>query len=314
MFDTRWDAGLDDAQLAAVTHGEEPLVILAGAGTGKTRTLTSRVAHLLERGTPPERILLLTFTRRAADDMLARASLLCADREGARRVWGGTFHAVAHRLVAEHAAQLGLNEVSVIDPGDAADLLDLLRDDHGLTNDTGTEQGRLPRASTLADIYSRSVNTGRPARDVIIADYPWCEPHTSQIMLLLKDFVARKRARGLMDFDDLLLAWRALLSQPVISERLVGRWDHVLVDEYQDVNQIQVDIVSGLRPDGRGLTVVGDDAQAVYGFAAPPAVTCWTWRRRTPTRQSCGWSATSVPVSRCSTWPMSSGPMRATGG
>jgi DNA helicase-2/ATP-dependent DNA helicase PcrA len=268
MFDTRWDAGLDDAQLAAVTHGVEPLVILAGAGTGKTRTLTSRVAHLLERGTPPERILLLTFTRRAADDMLARASVLCADREGARRVWGGTFHAVAHRLVAEHASQLGLAEVSIIDPGDAADLLDLLRDDHGLTNEPGAdrERSRLPRASTLADIYSRAVNTGRPARDVIIADFPWCEPHSEQIMLLLKDFVARKRARGLMDFDDLLLAWRALLSQPVISERLVGRWDHVLVDEYQDVNQIQVDIVTGLRPEGHGLTVVGDDAQAVYGF------------------------------------------------
>ncbi len=267
MFDTRWDAGLDDAQLAAVTHGASPLVILAGAGTGKTRTLTSRVAQLLERGTPPERLLLLTFTRRAAEDMLARASVLCADREAARRVWGGTFHAVAHRLVAEHAAQLGLSEVSVIDPGDAADLLDMLRDDHGLTSESGAgERSRLPRAATLADIYSRSVNTGRPARDVITADYPWCEPHTEQIMLLLKDFVARKRARGLMDFDDLLLAWRALLAQPVISERLVGRWDHVLVDEYQDVNQIQVDIVSALRRDGRGLTVVGDDAQAVYGF------------------------------------------------
>ena len=268
MFDTRWDAGLDDAQLAAVTQAEAPLVILAGAGTGKTRTLTSRVAHLLERGTPPERILLLTFTRRAAEDMLGRAASLCADRDADRRVWGGTFHAVAHRLVAEHAEQLGLSEVSVIDPGDVTDLLDLLRDDHGLTQgeDRDTRVGRLPRAGALADIYSRSVNTGRSAREIITADFPWCEPHTEQIMLLLKDFVTRKRARGLLDFDDLLLAWRALLAQPVICERLVGRWDHVLVDEYQDVNQIQVDIVSGLRPAGRGLTVVGDDAQAVYGF------------------------------------------------
>ncbi len=273
MFDSRWDAGLDEAQLAAVTHGQAPLVILAGAGTGKTRTLTSRVAHLIEGGTAPERILLLTFTRRAAEDMLARAALLCPDRDAARRVWGGTFHAVAHRLIAEHAEQLGLSEVSVIDPGDASDLLDLLRDDHGLTGasqdgsaERPGEGGRLPRAATLADIYSRSVNTGRPARDVITSDYPWCEPHAEQIMLLLKDFVARKRARGLLDFDDLLLAWRALLSQPVVAERLTGRWDHVLVDEYQDVNQIQVDIVQALRPAGRGLTVVGDDAQAVYGF------------------------------------------------
>jgi DNA helicase II / ATP-dependent DNA helicase PcrA len=269
MFDSRWDAGLDDAQLAAATHGDTPLVILAGAGTGKTRTLTSRVAHLVERGVAPERILLLTFTRRAAEDMLARAAALCGERDAARRVWGGTFHAVAHRLVAEHAEQLGLSEVSIIDPGDVTDLLDLMRDDHGLTNsaDSGArDTGRLPRAATLADIYSRSVNTGRPARDVIEADYPWCDRHADQIMSLLKDFVARKRARGLMDFDDLLLAWRALLSQPVISERLTTRWEHVLVDEYQDVNQIQVDIVSGLCPAGRGLTVVGDDAQAVYGF------------------------------------------------
>src|ERR1700712_1895827 len=132
MFDTRWDAGLDDAQLTAVTHGREPLVVLAGAGTGKTRTLTSRVAHLLERGVAPERILLLTCTRRAAEDMLARAAALCADRDAARRVWGGTFHAVAHRLVAEHAQQLGFAQISVIDPGDATDLIDLLRDDHGL--------------------------------------------------------------------------------------------------------------------------------------------------------------------------------------
>ncbi|MGX7681791.1 ATP-dependent helicase [Jatrophihabitans sp. DSM 45814] len=272
MFDLRWDSGLDDAQLAAATHADTPLVILAGAGTGKTRTLTSRVASLLERGTPPERILLLTFTRRAAEDMLARAASLCADRDAARRVWGGTFHAVAHRLISEYSAQLGLSEVSIIDPGDVADLLDLLRDEHGLTA-SSPDQGeirrvsvRMPRAATLADIYSRSVNTARPARDVITTDYPWCEPHAEQIMLLLKDFVARKRARGMMDFDDLLLAWRALLAQPAIAELLIDRWDHVLVDEYQDVNQIQVDIVTGLRPAGKGLTVVGDDAQAVYGF------------------------------------------------
>jgi DNA helicase-2/ATP-dependent DNA helicase PcrA len=275
MFDSRWDAGLDDAQLAAVTHGVGPLVILAGAGTGKTRTLTSRVAHLLERGTAPERILLLTFTRRAAEDMLARAAALCADRDAARRVWGGTFHAVAHRLVAEHAQQLGFAQISVIDPGDATDLIDLLRDDHGLTgSEPGDGRGgagrraggRMPRAATIADIYSRAVNNGRPAREVITSDFPWCEPHADQILLLLKDFVARKRSGGLLDFDDLLLGWRALLAQPVLAQRLAQRWDHVLVDEYQDVNQIQVDIVAGLRPGGRGLTVVGDDAQAVYGF------------------------------------------------
>jgi DNA helicase-2/ATP-dependent DNA helicase PcrA len=269
MFESRWDAGLDDAQLAAVTHGHGPLIVVAGAGTGKTRTLTSRVAHLLERGVAPERLLLLTFTRRAAEDMLARASVLCSDQQSARRVWGGTFHAVAHRLVAEHASQLGLSQVSVIDPADVADLIDLLRDDHGLTKDPDrkrADEGRLPRAATIADIYSRAVNTGRSAREIITTQYPWCDPHADRIMLLLKDFVDRKRARGLLDFDDLLLTWRALLAEPATQRQLVGRWDHVLVDEYQDVNQIQVDIVHQLRPTGRGLTVVGDDAQAVYGF------------------------------------------------
>jgi DNA helicase-2/ATP-dependent DNA helicase PcrA len=150
MFDARWDDGLDDQQLAAVTHGSDPLVVLAGAGTGKTRVLTSRVAHLLERGTRPERILLLTFTRRAAEEMLARAATICGEGGLARRIWGGTFHAVAHRLIGEHKDTLGLPEVSVIDPGDVTDLMDLLRDEYGLAAaDSGS---RRPRPSTLADI------------------------------------------------------------------------------------------------------------------------------------------------------------------
>jgi DNA helicase II / ATP-dependent DNA helicase PcrA len=262
VFGSEWADGLDDAQRAAVIHGAEPLIVLAGAGTGKTRVLTSRVASLIERGAPAERILLLTFTRRAAADMTARAAQLGPDRAAASRVWGGTFHAVAHRLVAEHAEQLGLAAVSVLDAGDVVDLLDLIRDEHGLT---GTET-RLPSGQTLADVYTRAVNNNRPVRAVLATDFPawaWC---ADQIVSVLGAFVARKRARGLLDFDDLLLAWRQLLADPVIGARLRARWDHVLVDEYQDVNQIQVDIVTGLRPDGAGLTVVGDDAQAVYGF------------------------------------------------
>ncbi len=259
-----WAAGLDDTQLQAAVHGDGPLIIVAGAGTGKTRTLTSRVAALLERGAAPERLLLLTFTRRAAEEMLNRASALCGARDAARRMWGGTFHAVAHRLITEHSAALGLTAVTVLDPGDVVDLVDLLRDEHGLTAASGA--ARVPRAATIADVYTRSVNTGRPARDVIASDFPWTEPHTDAVLGVLKAYVARKRQRGLLDFDDLLLYWRSLLNQPAIAERLQRRWDHVLVDEYQDVNRVQVDIVTGLRPGGRGLTVVGDDAQAVYGF------------------------------------------------
>ena len=263
MFEARWDEELDEAQLAAVTHGDGPLIVVAGAGTGKTRTLVSRVAALIDRGVDPERILLLTFTRRAADEMLARAAAICTRRDAARKLWGGTFHAIAYRLVAAHAEALGqATSLSVLDQGDAADLMDLLRHEHGLT---GGGQ-RFPRGETLLDIYSRSVNTAQPARDVIAEHFPWCDPHTAAILDLFRAYVARKRAQSLLDFDDLLLGWRALLADPTLGPAMAQRWDHVLVDEYQDVNQIQVDIVNLLCPGGVGLTVVGDDAQAVYGF------------------------------------------------
>jgi DNA helicase II / ATP-dependent DNA helicase PcrA len=263
VVESTWDAGLDDAQLAAATHGDGPLVVVAGAGTGKTRTLVARVAALVDRGVAPERILLLTFTRRAADEMLARAGATCDRRDASRKLTGGTFHAVGYRVVAAHAQTLGLAaEPSVLDTSDARDLIDLLRSEAGLS---GTGQ-RMPRAETLLDIYSRAVNTATSPRDVITGQFPWCEPHTDSILELFRGYVARKRARSLLDFDDLLLCWRALLLDPALGAALASRYDHVLVDEYQDVNQVQVDIVRMLRPDGIGLTVVGDDAQAIYGF------------------------------------------------
>jgi DNA helicase-2/ATP-dependent DNA helicase PcrA len=263
VFEAEWDAGLDDAQLAAVAHTDGPLVILAGAGTGKTRTLTARVARLLAQGADPSRVLLLTFTRRAAADMLARAGALCGHRRAAARLWGGTFHAVAHRLVTEYAETLNLpQQFSVLDQADAADLMDLLRHEYGL----GGTGARFPRADTLVDAYSRAVNTGRPARELIAAEFPWCHPHVEQILDLFRGYMVRKRADGLLDFDDLLLAWRSLLRDPVVGPALAARWDHVLVDEYQDVNQVQVNIVRLLCPEGTGLSVVGDDAQAIYGF------------------------------------------------
>ena len=267
MTDVDYVADLDDAQREAVEHDAGPLVVAAGAGTGKTRTLTARVARLIDSGVAPERILLLTFTRRAAAAMTSRAAALCSDPSVTQRMWSGTFHAVAHRLVAEHTQHLGLEDVTVLDPGDVTDLIDLLREEHGLT---GTSN-RLPTSQSLADIYSRAVNTGVPTRTVMSDQFPWCLDHADAINALLKSYVERKRARGLLDFDDLLLYWRALLADPSVGDRLRARWDWVLVDEYQDVNQIQVDIVRLLRPDGVGLTVVGDDAQAVYGFRGATA-------------------------------------------
>ena len=269
MFDSvgSWDEGLDAAQLSVATHADAPLVVIAGAGTGKTRALTSRVACLLDRGVQPDRILLLTFTRRAADDMLERATRLVRIR-GASRPFGGTFHAVAHTYIGICAEALGLSEgFSVLDPSEACDLIDLMRAEHGLS---GTEV-RLPRSSTLVDIHSRCVNRNQRLSQVVAAEYPWCEPHVKAIASLFRAFGARKRKAGLLDFDDLLLLWRALLRHDILGPDLAGRFDYVLVDEYQDVNALQVDIVRALAPEGKGLTVVGDEAQAIYGFRGADA-------------------------------------------
>ena len=264
MFDrpATWDEGLDDLQLEAATHDDGPLVVTAGAGTGKTRVLTARVACLLDRGVIPQGILLLTFTRRAAEEMVARAADLVALR-GNERPQGGTFHAVAHRHVAAYSDLLGLpHGFGVLDPAGACDLMDLIRGDHGLSGATT----RFPRTATLVEIYSRCINNDRILSDLLASEYPWCEPHQEAITGLFKEFTRRKHQSALLDFDDLLLSWRALLEHPALGAQIAARFSFVLVDEYQDVNDLQVDIVRCLAPHGRGLTVVGDQAQAIYGF------------------------------------------------
>jgi len=252
---------LNADQLRAATHQGGPLLILAGAGTGKTGTLVARAAWLREQGVQPSRILLLTFTRRAADDMLARAEP--PSGSAAERIFGGTFHAVAHRIIRANAEAFALpTEFSVIDPADVADVMDTLRDANGLV---GTGR-RTPRAATCAEIYARCVATCSQLADVVAADYPWCVPFTEQLAGLFTAFVGYKRRHGLVDFDDLLLLWRAALADASAGPALRGLFDAVLVDEYQDVNAVQAEIVRLLRPDGTGLTCVGDDAQAIYAF------------------------------------------------
>jgi DNA helicase-2/ATP-dependent DNA helicase PcrA len=279
--------GLNEQQRRAVTHLGGPLLVLAGAGTGKTRTLVARAAWLRgDQGVPASRILLLTFTRRAASDMLARAA---AGSGGSERICGGTFHAIAHKIIRQHAESFSLPpQFTILDPGDTVDILDVLRADHGLadaglagtglagtglagTGLAGTGQ-RTPRAAACADIYTRCVNTGRPVSEVVTASFPWCKPFTGQLADLFRAYTARKRARHLLDFDDLLLLWQAALADPVAGPVLRGMFDAVLVDEYQDVNAVQASIVRLLQPDGKQLTCVGDDAQAIYGFrGANPA-------------------------------------------
>jgi len=254
---------LNEEQRWAATYQGGPLLILAGAGTGKTGTLVARAAWLRDQGMQPSRILLLTFTRRAADDMLARAQP--PDASPAERIFGGTFHAIAHRIIRAHAEAFALPpEFTVLDPADVADVMDTLRDANGLV---GTAAGRrTPRAAICADIYTRCVSTGALLGAVAAASYPWCEPLTAQLAGLFTDYVRYKRRHGLVDFDDLLLMWRAALADEGAGPALRGLYDAVLVDEYQDVNAVQADIVRLLRPDGGGLTCVGDDAQAIYAF------------------------------------------------
>ena len=241
--------------------------MLAGAGTGKTGTLVARAAWLRAQGVQASRILLLTFTRRAADDILARVvpQAVTADE----RICGGTFHAIAHRIIRAHAESFSLPPAfSVIDPADVADVLDTLRADHDLV----ATRRRAPRAAVCADVYTRCVNTHTSVADVVRSHFPWCADFTGQLSGLFRDYVAHKRRHGLVDFDDLLLLWRAALADAAAGPVLRELFDAVLVDEYQDVNAVQAGIVRLLAPDGRGLTCVGDDAQAVYGFrGADPA-------------------------------------------
>jgi DNA helicase II / ATP-dependent DNA helicase PcrA len=254
---------LNAQQREAATHGRGPLLVVAGAGTGKTRTLACRVAWLLGEGTPPERILLLTFSRRAAREMLHRTDLARGERDG-RRVWGGTFHAVANRLLRQHGRSLGLSpDFTVMDQADGADMLNLLRDELGLA----TRDRRFPRKETLIAIYSRSVNAGQSLGEVLSHHFPWCADEREDIAQLFRRYVIRKREQHVLDYDDLLLYWAALLRSSA-GTRVAEAFDHVLVDEYQDTNERQAEILRLLAVPTKSLMVVGDDAQAIYSFRA----------------------------------------------
>ncbi len=272
-------ARLNPRQREAATHGQRaacgafqsgPLLIIAGAGTGKTSTLAHRVAHLVLQGTEAERILLLTFTRRAALEMTRRAQRIAGETTKAVRLpWSGTFHSVANRLLRRHARRIfvpgGLEErFSVLDRGDAADLLDLVRHDLGYSK----LEKRFPRKDTCLAIYSHRVNTQGTLQDTLASTFPWCAEWEAELKALFRGYVERKLAHQALDYDDLLLYWHAMLEDEAFARELSAAWDHVLVDEYQDTNVLQAQILQRLRPTGEGLTVVGDDAQAIYSFRA----------------------------------------------
>ena len=254
---------LNADQRAAATHADGPVLIIAGAGTGKTRTLAARVAHLIEDGTPPDRILLLTFTRRAASEMLRRVS---GSLEGvdATAVWGGTFHAMGHRLLRTYGSAVGLDEgFTVLDRSDTESLFGMVRSDLG----HGRSRTRFPRKETVASIYSRVVNAQEPLTEVLERRFPWCAAHGEALGTIFTEYTNRKRSANVIDYDDLLVFWRALMASPAGSS-VRAAFDHVLVDEYQDTNRIQADILVDLAGVDGNLTVVGDDAQSIYSFRA----------------------------------------------
>lgn len=277
---------LNDAQREAVLHGigasgadvaPEPLLVIAGAGSGKTNTLAHRVAQLIRNGIDPRRILLLTFTRRAALEMTRRAQQIVARardeadtrwdapvraRDGSLR-WSGTFHAIGNRLLRLYADAAALDPAfTVLDRSDAADLLDWLRADLGLAK----RERRFPKKATCLSIYSHTVNAQCELAATLETAYPWCAEWQEELRVLFARYVETKQQRSVLDYDDLLLYWHALMQHPALAHDVGRRFDHVLVDEYQDTNRLQAAILTAMKPDGRGLTVVGDDAQSIYSF------------------------------------------------
>jgi DNA helicase-2/ATP-dependent DNA helicase PcrA len=275
-------ATLNSAQRTAAAWGETrdgqfvagPLLIIAGAGTGKTMTLAHRVAHLLLHGVAPQRILLLTFTRRAAQEMTRRVDAIVRKALGPGKSivieagvlpWSGTFHSVANRLLRRFAANLGLDPgFSVLDRGDAADLIDVVRHELNLSRTSR----RFPKKGTCLAIYSRCANASEPLGDVLQESYPWCADWEAELRQLFRRYVDRKQQCQSLDYDDLLLYWKHLVADTEFAAQIGSWFDHVLVDEYQDTNIVQAEILRSMKPDGAGVTVVGDDAQSIYSFRA----------------------------------------------
>ena len=273
---------LNDSQRAAVEYGtgdggaSAPLLIVAGAGTGKTKTLAHRVAHLVSNGTDPRRILLLTFTRRAAAEMTRRAARILGEtRRASPEIgtgvsahfigWSGTFHAIANRLLRLHGQSIGLDpSFTVLDRSDSADLMNWVRNDLGLHR----KAARFPKKDTCLAIYSHAVNACRELTETLRVAFPWCAHWPDELKELFRAYVMAKQGNNVLDYDDLLLYWRHMMEEPALAAEVGSRFDHILVDEYQDTNALQASILLHMKPDGRGLAVVGDDAQSIYSFRA----------------------------------------------
>lgn len=271
---------LNEQQRKAVEHGVGlaegetggPLLIIAGAGSGKTNTLAHRVAHLIVNGADPRRILLMTFSRRAASEMSRRVERICRNVLGSNSAiltdalaWSGTFHGIGARLLRMYAEQIGLNvDFTIHDREDSADLINLARHELGFSK----TESRFPTKGTCLAIYSRTVNSQTPLSQILRQHYPWVATWEEQLKELFAAYVEAKQSQNVLDYDDLLLYWAQMVGDPDLADDIGKRFDHVMVDEYQDTNRLQASVLMALKPGGRGLTVVGDDAQSIYSFRA----------------------------------------------
>ncbi|WP_431321367.1 ATP-dependent helicase [Rhizobium sp. YTU87027] len=265
-------AAVEYGTLTDGTHVAGPLLVIAGAGSGKTNTLAHRVAHLIVKGADPRRILLMTFSRRAAAEMARRVERICAQVLGGNSgimadalAWSGTFHGIGARLLRDYAEQIGIDPAFTIhDREDSADLMNLIRHELGFSK----MESRFPTKGTCLAIYSRVVNSESELGLVVRDAFPWCSAWENQLRELFGAYVEAKQNQNILDYDDLLLYWAQMVSEPIIADDIGSRFDHVLVDEYQDTNRLQASILLALKPGGQGLTVVGDDAQSIYSFRA----------------------------------------------
>ena len=270
-------ASLNDQQRAAVEHdigslagSARPLLVIAGAGSGKTSTLAHRVARLIISGADPQRILLLTFSRRAANEMTRRAGAVLQQVLALRGSeaptslpWAGTFHSIGARLLREYAGRIGLDAAFTIhDRGDSEDLMGMVRHEIGLTQ----TQKRFPLKGTCLSIYSRVVNSQESLGLVLQSTFPWCSEWETELKTLFGAYADAKQEQNVLDYDDLLLFWSEMAADPELGAELGALFDHVLVDEYQDTNRLQAAILTGMKPSGQGVMVVGDDAQSIYSF------------------------------------------------
>lgn len=261
-FRIRYETALNPSQLEAGTHTEGPLLVIAGAGSGKTRTLTYRAAYLVEKGISPASILLLTFTRKASQEMLRRAAQLLDDR--CEKIAGGTFHSFGNAMLRRYASHIGLDPAfGILDRTDSESLIGILRKEM----QPATRQRSFPRKKTLANIFSRAVNKGRSIEEIIDNDYPHFESHLEIINRLQQTFKIRKQEHHFLDYDDLLIYLRRLLADyPAARERISASYQYIMVDEYQDTNTIQAEILYLLTNVNKNIMVVGDDAQSIYAF------------------------------------------------